>query len=109
IAATQAKSACADWDLTGAGRFCSCCREFLRRFQFRIGIAESITITAVPNGLLQQRYNPTFQDTIWIAGRNAPSRGELFRVRLSFSRLKAKSPWRVQKIPLPPDGFVWDN
>lgn len=70
---------------------------------------KSVTITAVPNGLLQERYNPTFQDTIWIAGRNAPSRGELFRVRLSFSRLKAKAVWRVQKIPLPPDGFVWDN
>ncbi len=39
IAATQAKSACADWDLTGAGRFCNCCREFIRRFQLRIGIA----------------------------------------------------------------------
>ena len=70
---------------------------------------KSITIAAVPNGLLQERYNPTFQDTIWIAGRNAPSRGEVFRVRLSFSRLKAKAAWRVQKIPLPPDDFVWNN
>ncbi len=40
IAVTQAKSACADWYLTGAGRFYSCCREFIRRFQSRIGIAD---------------------------------------------------------------------
>lgn len=63
---------------------------------------QSITVAAVPNGLLQERYNPSSQDTIWIAGRNAPSRGEAFRVRLSFSRLKAKTSWRVQKIPIPP-------
>ncbi len=50
-----------------------------------------------------------YQDTIWIAGRNAPSRGEVFRVRLSFSRLKAKAAWRVQKIPLSPDDFMWSN
>ncbi|MFQ5613969.1 MAG: BglI family type II restriction endonuclease [Anaerolineae bacterium] len=70
---------------------------------------KSITVAAVPNGLLQGRYNPTPQDTIWIAGRNAPSRGEAFRVRLSFSRLTAKAAWRVQKIPVPPAGFVWSN
>ena len=32
---------CADQDQAGAGRFCNCCREFIRRFQSRIGIAES--------------------------------------------------------------------
>jgi hypothetical protein len=67
----------------------------------------TITVSAVPNGLLQKRYNPSFQDTIWVAGRNAPSRGEVFRVRLSFSRLKAKAAWRVQKISLSPDNFLW--
>jgi hypothetical protein len=70
---------------------------------------KSITVAAVPNGLLQERYNPSPDDTIWIAGRNAPSRGEAFRVRLSFSRLKAKVGWRVQRIPLPPHDFVWSN
>jgi len=64
---------------------------------------KSITVAAVPNGLLQERYNPTPQDTIWLAGRNAPSRGEAFRVRLSFHRLKAKARWRVQRISLSPD------
>ncbi|MEW6669154.1 MAG: SfiI family type II restriction endonuclease [Thermodesulfobacteriota bacterium] len=67
----------------------------------------SITVAAVPNGMLQERYNPSPHDTIWIAGRNAPSLGEEFRVRLSFSRLKAKAHWRVQSIPMPPEGFEW--
>lgn len=57
-----------------------------------------LTIAALPNGLLQERYNPTVDDTIWRAGRNAPSLGEDFRVRLSFPALVAKEPWRVQRI-----------
>jgi len=70
-------------------------------------ILKSITVAAVPNGMLQDRYNPTTQDTIWIAGRNAPTLGEEFRVRLSFHRLKEKSSWRVQRIPMPPNEFLW--
>ena len=57
-----------------------------------------LTIVCLPNGLLQDLYNPTVHDSFWIAGRNAPTRGEDFRVRLSFQRLKAKASWRVQKI-----------
>jgi len=57
-----------------------------------------VTIAGIPNGKLQDKYNPTSEDTIWLAGRNAPTLGEDFRVRLSFSKLKAKSEWRVQKI-----------
>lgn len=67
----------------------------------------SITVAALPNGMLQEKYNPTSQDTIWLAGRNAPTLGEEFRVRLSFARLKGKSSWRVQKIPMPPSVFEW--
>jgi hypothetical protein len=70
---------------------------------------KSITLAAVPNGLLQEKYNPSPGNTIWIAGRNAPSRGEAFRVRLSFNRLAAKAGWRVQKISLPPLDFVWSD
>ncbi len=69
----------------------------------------SMTVAAVPNGLLQERYNPSPHDTIWIAGRNAPSLGEAFRVRLSFSRLNTKASWRVQKIPIPPNNFIWND
>lgn len=57
-----------------------------------------LTIAALPNGLLQDRYNATVDDTIWRAGRNAPSREEEFRVRLSFPALIAKQPWRVQRV-----------
>lgn len=67
----------------------------------------TITIVALPNGILQEKYNPTPEDTIWIAGRNAPSLREEFRVRLSFSRLRAKARWRVQTIPVSPGVFQW--
>jgi len=69
---------------------------------------KSIIVAAVPNGMLQERYNPNTRDTIWIVGRNAPTLGEEFRVRLSFHRLKEKANWRVQKIPVPPDEFYWN-
>jgi hypothetical protein len=71
-------------------------------------ILHSITVAAVPNGMLQEKYNPNAQDTIWIAGRNAPTLGEEFRVRLSFHRLKEKAKWRVQTISLLPDEFHWE-
>ena len=41
-------------------------------------------------------------------GRNSPKRGEEFRVRIGFSKLKQKATWRMQKIPMPPDDFHWD-
>lgn len=80
---------------------------YVRNEQQEVNELRSITIAAVPNGILQDRYNPDSKDTIWLAGRNAPSRGEEFRVRLSFKRLKAKAPWRVQEIPMPPAEFQW--
>lgn len=69
----------------------------------------NVIVAVVPNGMLQDRYNPTPQDTIWIAGRDAPTRDEEFRVRLSFSRLEKKAPWRVQTIPMPPSPFNWHS
>ncbi len=53
-----------------------------------------------------EKINPN--DTIWLAGRDAPTRNEKFRVRLSFDRLKRKAAWRVQVIPMPPDDFHWN-
>ncbi len=76
--------------------------------QNNLNVLRSITIAAVPNGILQERYNASAQDTIWLAGRNAPTLGEEFRVRLSFARLKHKAHWRVQKISLDPAEFRWD-
>ena len=54
---------------------------------------------------LQRRHFRTF-----LAGRNAPSRGEAFRVRISLPLLKRAANWRVQSIGLAPDtGFSWDE
>lgn len=69
---------------------------------------ENIIVAALPNGILQERYNPDSENTIWLAGRNAPSRGEPFRVRLAFDLLKAKMNWRVQDIPMAPAHYIWD-
>lgn len=75
--------------------------------EFENNELSSITVAALPNGMLQDIYNPTEQDTIFLAGRNAPTRGEDFRVRLSFSRLSNKSRWRVQNIDIPSDYLNW--
>ncbi|MEM8494415.1 MAG: SfiI family type II restriction endonuclease [Planctomycetota bacterium] len=64
----------------------------------------TIRVCSLPNGRLQDRYNPSADRTIFIAGRNAPSLEELFRARVSFSRLKALANWRVQRIDLDPEG-----
>ena len=69
----------------------------------------SITVAALPNGFLQELYNPNSQDVIWKAGRNAETRGEEFRVRIAFDKLKKKKNWRVQTIPMFPHPFVWDD
>jgi hypothetical protein len=69
-----------------------------------------ITVAAIPNGFLQELYNPDESSTIWIAGRNAPSREEAFRVRLSFNRLSEKKSWRVQTFQFGDNGtptFSW--
>jgi hypothetical protein len=57
-----------------------------------------VTMASIPNGRLQDKYNPDSIDGIWLAGRNAPSLGEDFRVRISFNKLKEKALWRVQKL-----------
>ncbi|MCY3821580.1 MAG: SfiI family type II restriction endonuclease [Gammaproteobacteria bacterium] len=59
-----------------------------------------IIVACIPNGMLQERYNPSVEDNIWLAGRNAPTLGEDFRVRLSYSKLREKSAWRVREIDL---------
>lgn len=57
---------------------------------------KEIIIACVPNGVLQARYNPSARDeNFWRAGRNAPSRGEEFRVRVSLKALAKVDAWRV--------------
>ncbi len=84
--------------------------EYVNKPRTRLG---KITVVALPSGVLQKKYNPSPADTIWRAGRNAPSRGEPFRVRLVFDWLKAKARWRVQTIvpgmPSSPGSFPWDE
>ena len=59
---------------------------------------ERIIVAYIPNGMLQNQYNPDASDGIWLAGRNAPTRGEDFRVRVSYEKLRAKASWRVEEI-----------
>ena len=69
-----------------------------------------IALIALPNGLLQDRYNPDANRTIWLAGRNAPTRGEPFRVRISIPELKNLASWRVQHIHVSPTAsYTWDD
>jgi len=57
---------------------------------------KEIIVACVPNGLLQARYNPSARDkNFWRAGRNAPSLGEEFRVRVNLKALARADPWRV--------------
>jgi hypothetical protein len=70
----------------------------------------SISVLALSNGMLQERHNPTAADTFWIAGPNAPTRDEPFRVRISLPRLKGRAAWRVQSVQLKPTRyFSWDE
>lgn len=71
---------------------------------------ESVSISCLPNGMLQGIYNPSPNETFWLAGRNAPSRGESFRARISLARLKSAARWRVQRIRLDHETpFAWDE
>jgi hypothetical protein len=70
-----------DEDLAGGGR-----------------LLKDITLACLPNGRLQARYVPSATDTVFVAGPDAPTLGEAFRTRLSFSRLETKCRWRVQHL-----------
>jgi hypothetical protein len=63
---------------------------------------QGIYIVCLPNGMLQDAYNPDVNHTIWKVGRNAPTLGEDFRVRIGFGALKALTRWRVQHIHILP-------
>jgi len=70
----------------------------------------SITTAGLPNGMLQDRYNPNADDSFWLVGRDAPSLGEAFRARIGFNKLKKKTRWRVQTIqPDASSPFGWDE
>lgn len=67
-----------------------------------------IVITCLPNGMLQELYNPDASEKFWLVGRNAPTLDEPFRVRVSLPRLKSLANWRVQSITVSPDiAYQW--
>ena len=76
----------------------TCLVHFLYEDEMDIHHLKEVKITAIANGRLHDRYNPTVDDGIWLAGRNAPTRGDDFRVRVSYAKLKEKASWRVQVI-----------
>ncbi|MDI9409498.1 MAG: SfiI family type II restriction endonuclease [Candidatus Pacebacteria bacterium] len=57
-----------------------------------------IVVACIPSGVFQDKYNPNPEKSIWLAGRNAYSLGEDFRVRLAFKKLADVSSWRVRII-----------
>lgn len=59
-----------------------------------------IIVACIPNGQLQEKYSPDAEHTIWRTGRNAPTLGEDFRVRVKFNELKKHADWRVHDIPI---------
>ena len=61
---------------------------------------ERIILACIPDGILQDQYNPDTSRTIWMAGRNTPSLKEEFRVRLSYAKLRNLASWRVRDINL---------
>lgn len=76
----------------------------------RVGTTLSrITIAALPNGRLQGRYNPTHDDNIWNQSPHSTKRHEKPRTRLSFLKLKKKTNWRVQRIPIQKGSGTWQD
>ncbi len=50
-----------------------------------------IIVACIPSKELQSDYNPTANKTVWRVGRDAPTLGEDFRVRLNYVELRKKS------------------
>jgi hypothetical protein len=67
----------------------------------------SITVAGIPNGFLQDRYNPDANNGIWSVGPDAPTRDEEFRTRLHLPSLENVAAWRVQTIPMGQAEYVW--
>ena len=60
---------------------------------------DKILVICIPNGQLQDKYNPNMTNTIWNAGPDSQTRGEDFRVRVNLKALKQIASWRVREIP----------
>jgi len=72
-------------------------------------VLTKIYVIALPNGILQDIYNPNSNVTIWNKGPHSIKRQESFRVRISFKKLKNRSKWRVQEIDPTKDTLDWSE
>ena len=61
-------------------------------------VLKKIIAVCIPNGQLQERYNPDAKHTIWGPGKNAPTHGEELRIRVKLKKLMEITPWRVYEI-----------
>lgn len=59
---------------------------------------DEVVLACIPNGILQGKYNPNPESTIWRAGSRAPTLGEEFCVRLDFAKLQDREQWRVRRL-----------
>jgi hypothetical protein len=58
----------------------------------------SIFAILIPHQLLKPQYNPAPNRTFFGQGKHSPARGEVPRIRVYFSRLRAMCPWRLQEL-----------
>ena len=63
---------------------------------------ERVILLCLPNGALQDKYNPAAEKSFWQTGRHSPKRGEDFRVRVNIHNLAKNANWRVVEISAPP-------
>jgi hypothetical protein len=58
----------------------------------------SIFVLGLPHARLKKKYNPSPEMTFFGQGKHSPSRGEVPRIRVYFSRLREMCPWRLQEL-----------
>ena len=63
---------------------------------------KSIFVLSIPHATLKVRYNPDPKTSFFGQGKHSPSRGEVARIRVYFSRLRQMCPWRLQELSYSP-------
>src|SRR5439155_17396037 len=59
---------------------------------------KAIFVLSLPHSRLKPKYNPDAGTTFFGQGQHSPARGEVPRVRVYFTRLRAACPWRLQEL-----------
>ena len=65
---------------------------------------KSIYVLAIPHNRFKHIYNPDPNTTFFGQGKHSPSRQEIPRIRVYFSRLMAMQPWRLQQLEYKDEG-----